>query len=103
MVFRKKSGIKTAGSARAKRESLSVQGTPLVIGIGASAGGLRACRQLLEHLPADTGMAFVVVNHRRAARKGSLADLFSKITDMPVAEITRNTHVEPNHVYVNPS
>jgi PAS domain S-box-containing protein len=101
MVSKKKSETKTKGGAKAK--ALSVQdNSPRVVGIGASAGGLKACRELLEHLPAHSGMAFVVVPHRHAAQKSYLADVLSTVTEMPVEEVTRNTRVEPNHVYLNP-
>src|SRR5215468_8738328 len=49
-----------------------------VVGIGASAGGLEAFRQLLEHLPTDTGMAFVLVQHLDPKRESILAELLSK-------------------------
>src|SRR5215467_13985897 len=99
MVSRKKTKRKLG----AKAETLSVQeNSPRVVGIGASAGGLKAYQQLLEHLPADSGMAFVVVPHRHAAQKSFLADVLSTVTEMPVEEVTRNTHIEPNHVYLNP-
>jgi PAS domain S-box-containing protein len=73
-----------------------------VVGVGASAGGLQAFRQLLEHLPADTGMAFVIVQHLYGAHESLLAILLSKVTEMPVDEVRRRTRVKPNHVYVNP-
>src|SRR5215471_13773965 len=73
-----------------------------VVGIGASAGGLEAFRQLLEHLPTDTGMAFVFVQHLDPMRESILAELLSKATDMPVKEVKHGMRVEPNCVYVIP-
>src|SRR5262247_646813 len=73
-----------------------------VVGIGASAGGLEAFRQLLEHLPTDTGMAFVLVQHLDPKRESILAELLSKATDMPVKEVKQGMPVEPNCVYVIP-
>src|SRR5262245_30027788 len=73
-----------------------------VVGIGASAGGLEAFRQLLEHLPADTGMAFVLVQHIDPRRESLLAKLLSTVTDMPAREAANDLSVEPNHVYVIP-
>src|SRR5271169_7256823 len=57
-----------------------------VVGIGASAGGLEAFRELLEALPNDTGMAFVLVSHLSKTYKSMLSELLSKVTKMPVAE-----------------
>jgi two-component system CheB/CheR fusion protein len=73
-----------------------------VVGIGASAGGLEAFMQLLDHLPNDTGMAFVFVQHLDPARESLLAELLSRATDMPVKEVKHGMRVEPNCVYVIP-
>ena len=73
-----------------------------VVGIGASAGGLEAFRELLEALPSDTGMAFVLVTHLSKTYKSMLSELLSKATKMPVAEIAGETPVQPNHIYVIP-
>ena len=73
-----------------------------VVGIGASAGGLEAFTQLLKYLPADTGMAFVLVQHLDPKHPSQLANLLSKATTMPVLEIKNGTVIKPNHVYVIP-
>jgi PAS domain S-box-containing protein len=73
-----------------------------VVGIGASAGGLEAFRQLLRRLPNDTGMAFVFVQHLDPARESILAELLSIATDIPVKEVKHDMRVEPNCVYVIP-
>src|SRR5262245_225091 len=73
-----------------------------VVGIGASAGGLEAFRQLLEHLPTDTGMAFVLVQHLDPKRESILAELLSKATKMSVKEVKDGMRVEPDCVYVIP-
>src|SRR5215468_9843431 len=74
-----------------------------IVGIGASAGGLEAFRQLLDHLPTDTGMAFVLVQHLDPAHESILAELLSRATNMPVMEVKHGMRVEPNCVYVIPS
>ncbi|MHB8416384.1 MAG: chemotaxis protein CheB, partial [Acidiferrobacteraceae bacterium] len=71
-----------------------------VVGIGASAGGLEAFTQLLQHLPLDTGMGFVLVQHLDPAHPSALAHLLSRATEMPVHEAVSNQRVMPNHVYV---
>lgn len=77
-------------------------GTFPVVGIGASAGGLEAFTRLLKHLPVDTGMTFVLVQHLDPVRESVLTKLLSKATTMPVREVTNNTRVQPNQVYIIP-
>ena len=71
-----------------------------VVGIGASAGGLEAFRELVQALPIDTGMAFVLVSHLSKTYKSMLSELLSKVTKMPVAEVRGETPVLANHIYV---
>jgi two-component system CheB/CheR fusion protein len=73
-----------------------------VVGIGASAGGLEAFTRLLENLPADTGMAFVFIQHLAPQHPSMLASLLSRTTAMPVKEVQHGTPVWPNHVYIIP-
>ncbi|MDB5386104.1 MAG: Protein-glutamate methylesterase [Planctomycetaceae bacterium] len=73
-----------------------------IVGIGASAGGLEAFTQLLKALPADTGMAFVLVQHLAPTHPSALAEILSRATRMKLTEIGDMSTVEPNHVYVIP-
>ncbi len=73
-----------------------------VVGIGASAGGLDAMKRLLEDTPADTGMAFVVLQYVAPSQVGVLRDELEPSTKMPVLDITAGTRIEANHVYVTP-
>jgi two-component system, chemotaxis family, CheB/CheR fusion protein len=73
-----------------------------IVGIGASAGGLDAFTRLLTRIPADTGMAFVLVQHMAPQQPSMLASLLSSVTSMPVREAESGTTVKPNHVYVIP-
>src|SRR5438552_2269219 len=73
-----------------------------VVGIGASAGGLEASRQFLEHLPTDTGMAFVLVQHLDPKHESLLSEILARATNLPVREVNRSTAIEPDHVYVTP-
>jgi two-component system, chemotaxis family, CheB/CheR fusion protein len=73
-----------------------------VVGVGASAGGLEAFTQLLQNLPVDTGMAFVLVQHLDPEHESVLTQLLAKTTSMPVSEVTNNLRVEANHVYIIP-
>src|SRR5678809_1333232 len=74
-----------------------------VVGIGASAGGLKAFGQMIKAIPVDSGMAFILVQHLDPNHESILAELLQKITLIPIVEITDNVHVEPNHIYVIPS
>src|SRR6267154_1750385 len=73
-----------------------------IVGIGASAGGLEACTHLLQHLPPDTGMGFVLVQHLDPGHPSALTQLLARATQMPVREVSNNMPVQPNHVYVIP-
>ncbi|MBD0303906.1 MAG: ATPase, partial [Tolypothrix sp. T3-bin4] len=73
-----------------------------IVGIGASAGGLEAFTELLKHLPTDTGMAFVLIQHLDPNHKSLLSQILSRSTQMPVTQVVGNTTVEPNHIYVIP-
>jgi two-component system CheB/CheR fusion protein len=73
-----------------------------VVGVGASAGGLSAFTKLLKSLPLDTGMAFVLVQHLDPKHTSLLPELLSRVTALPVMEITGELPVKPNHVYIMP-
>ena len=75
-------------------------GSPLVVGVGASAGGLEAFTELLNHLPDDTGMAFVLIQHLDPSHSSCLPELLAKASTMPVTEVDGEMPVEANHVYV---
>src|SRR5262245_1651421 len=77
-------------------------GTFPIVGIGASAGGLEAVTQLLKHLPTNTGMAFVFVQHLDPTHESLLGELLAKETTMPVIQVTEGRVVQPDHVYVIP-
>ena len=73
-----------------------------IVGIGASAGGLEAFSELLKHLPLDTGMGFVLVQHLDPEHDSALDQMLGRATSMPVHEVTNKLRVEANHVYVIP-
>ena len=74
----------------------------ITVGIGASAGGLEAFKVLLECLPVDTGLSFVVIQHLAAGQESMLTDILSRFTKMPVQAVKDGMPVEPDHVYVIP-
>jgi two-component system CheB/CheR fusion protein len=89
-------GGRPSSASRPGREGL------IVVGIGASAGGLEAFTHLLEALPDDTGMAFVLVQHLAPKHDSALVSLLAPATGMKVEEVHEGTPLRPNHVYVIP-
>ncbi|HIJ86776.1 MAG TPA: chemotaxis protein CheB [Desulfuromonadales bacterium] len=72
-----------------------------VVCVGGSAGGLDAYIRLLQHLPADMGVAIVIVNHLRTVAT-MLHKILPRYTEMPVELITDSLLIEPNHVFIIP-
>ncbi|MET0397663.1 MAG: chemotaxis protein CheB [Longimicrobiaceae bacterium] len=73
-----------------------------VVGVGASAGGLRALQLFFEAVPADSGMAYVVIMHLDRERESRIAEILQDRTAVPVTQVTRATPVEADRVYVIP-
>jgi len=73
-----------------------------VVGIAASAGGLEAFTELFRHLPTDTGMAFVLIQHLSPDHESLLSEILGRVTTMPVRQVQDQMRVEPNAVYVIP-
>lgn len=78
------------------------QVTPIVIGIGASAGGLEALQQFFYNMPSNSGLSFVVVQHLSPDYKSLMADILSKHTDMSVYQAENGMTIERDTVYLIP-
>jgi len=74
----------------------------LLVGLGASAGGIRALKEFFAVMPADSGMAFVVILHLSQEHKSNLAEILQRETAMKVEQVNGTVKVEPNRVYVIP-
>lgn len=72
-----------------------------VVCVGGSAGGLDAYTRILKHLPAEMGIAIVIVNHLRSAAT-RLHEILPRYTKMPVELITERLDIEPDHVFIIP-
>ena len=72
-----------------------------IICVGGSAGGLDAYTRLLHNLPADMGIAIVIVNHLRTAAT-RLHEILPRYTTMPVELITEKLDIQPDHVFIIP-
>ncbi|NBB87878.1 MAG: PAS domain-containing protein [Bacteroidetes bacterium] len=75
---------------------------PLVVGIGASAGGIDALQHFFAACPEDPGMAYVVVMHLAPDHKSELAAVLQPHTSLPTLQVNDDTEIEENHVYVAP-
>ena len=82
--------------------SVANQNDTTIVAIGASAGGIEALTELMNHLAANTGMAFVLVQHLDPKHHSILTELLGRKTSMTVTEVSDGLAVKPNHVYVIP-
>ena len=74
----------------------------LVVGLGASAGGIGALKEFFARVPADSQMAYVVILHLSPDHDSQLAEVLQSAAQIPVTQVTDRVRVEPNHVYVIP-
>jgi two-component system CheB/CheR fusion protein len=99
---RAEKGTEPVGYSQSQETSGDSASAGLIVGVGASAGGLEAFSELLRNLPATTGMAFVLVQHLDPHHESILADLLGNYTRMPVVQVHADVHVKPDCVYVIP-
>ena len=74
-----------------------------IVAIGASAGGIESVTALIKNLPADTGMAFIYIQHLSPDYKSALPIILSKVTQMEVLEAKNKMQINPDTVYVIPA
>ena len=74
----------------------------MVVGIGASAGGLKALEQFVEAIPVDSGSAYVVILHLDPARESRICELLQDQSRIPVVQVNKTTTLVANHIYVIP-
>jgi two-component system, chemotaxis family, CheB/CheR fusion protein len=75
---------------------------PVVVGIGASAGGLKALQKFVEAVPADGGMAYVVIMHLDPERESRMGELLQDRSGIPVTQVSGPVVVEANRIYIIP-
>src|SRR6202790_2431057 len=83
-------------------EATSVANEFPVVCVGGSAGGLDAYIRLLRHLPADMGVAIIIVNHLKTTAT-LLHEILPRYTEMPVELITEGLLIQPNRVFIIPA
>jgi two-component system CheB/CheR fusion protein len=74
-----------------------------IVGVGASAGGVEALERLFKAMPAEPGMAFVIITHLAPHRESMLPEILARDTRMPVLVAERDQVLRPNHIYVAPA
>ncbi len=74
----------------------------VLVGIGASAGGVTATKRFFQHVSKESGMAYVVVMHLSREHESHLAEILQNATGLKVVQVRESVTVEPNHVYVIP-
>lgn len=72
----------------------------LIVGLGASAGGIQALKEFFEHVPADSDMAYVVILHLSPDHDSQLAQVLQTVSAIPVLQVTEKVAIAPNHIYV---
>ncbi len=75
----------------------------LVVGIGASAGGLDAIQDFFNHIPGDTGMSFIIIQHLSPNFKSLMNELLGKHTGMEIITVSDDLEIQPNKIYLNRS
>ena len=73
-----------------------------VVGIGASAGGLKPIENFFDHMPIDSGMAFVIVQHLSPDFKSLMDELLARHTEMAIHKVSDGVTIEPNSIYLIP-
>jgi len=77
-------------------------GSFYVVGLGASAGGLEALRDFFAAVPAESGAAFVVIQHLAPTHRSQMVELLATHTTVPVSQIEDGVMIQPDHIYVIP-
>src|ERR1700751_910257 len=73
-----------------------------IVGIGASAGGLEAFKQLFQALPSDLDMGFVLIPHLDPEHRSLMPEILTRVLSMPVMQVNDEPLIERNQVYVIP-
>jgi two-component system CheB/CheR fusion protein len=82
--------------------AVPAEGTPYVVGIGASAGGLEALEHFFDNIPRESGMAFVVVQHLSPDFRSLMDEILGRRTELPIHLVENGMLVECDHVYLIP-
>lgn len=86
----------------APRKKNEAGGPLFVVGIGASAGGLDACRKFISAIPVHSGMAFILVQHLDPTHESMMVELLKAHTKLPVLQADEGMPLERDHFYIIP-
>jgi two-component system CheB/CheR fusion protein len=86
----------------AHTEQSTTEKAPVIVAIGASAGGIPALQKFFSEIPTNNGAAFIVVLHLDPQHRSELSSIVGAHTKMPVVQVEATARLEPNHVYVIP-
>src|SRR5262245_30264879 len=78
------------------------QSRPPVVGLGASAGGIKVLKEFFARVPAHSGITWVVILHLSPDHDSRLAEVLQTTAPMPVTQVKERVTIEPDHVYVVP-
>lgn len=105
MIKKSRSGLRQRKPAKAACDAVDASRKNAsfpIVGIGTSAGGLEALEHFLSHVPKNSGMAFVIIQHLDPTRKGIMPELLQRTTGIKVLQVKDRSRVQPDSVYVIP-
>jgi two-component system CheB/CheR fusion protein len=85
---------------REENGETQAQKAAIIVGVGASAGGVEAISEFLASLSATPGMAVLLVQHRDPTHASLLAEILSRVSPVPVVEVQDGMALEVDHVYI---
>ncbi|HKY27001.1 MAG TPA: chemotaxis protein CheB [Pyrinomonadaceae bacterium] len=85
-----------------KKSQQETTGKFLIVGLGASAGGIHALKEFFTQVPEDSGIAYVVILHMSPEHESKLAEILQSASSIPVTQVRKRVKVVPDRVYVIP-
>ena len=102
MTTQKESDKENKSKNKPNAANNDYQNHPVVVGIGASAGGLNALEEFFKNMPPDTDFVFVVIQHLDPEHKSMLPDILQRSTNMEVVQVEDHMPIEKNTIFVIP-
>jgi len=93
---------KRGNNKEQNKKSMPEKDDDLVVGLGASAGGIKALQEFFRQVPADSGLVYVVILHLSPDHDSNLAHILQQTATIPVTHVNEKVKVEANHVYIVP-
>ncbi|MDO6563671.1 chemotaxis protein CheB [Amphritea sp. 1_MG-2023] len=94
--------MKESSEQKSQQMPLEASSELIVVGVGASAGGLEALQAMVTHLPVDTNMSFIIAQHLSPSYESMMVDLLEKDSTLPVSSAKDGITLKPNSIYVCP-